>query len=430
MYWQPDFETMPRATLQALQLQRLQDTVARLAAHVPFYRDRFAQSGVTSDSIRSLDDVRRLPFTTNADLRDQYPTGFVAVPPDRLSRLHTSSGTTGKPKAIFFSPHDVDQAADLVARCLVMVGATAQDVLQNMMTYGLFTGALVVHYGAEKVGLLVIPAGPGNSERQLLLMRDFGTTLFHCTPSYALYLADFMERQNIDPRRDLRLRIALIGAEAHTEGSRAKIESSLGVQAYNSYGLSEMNGPGVAFECQLKQGMHLWEDQFLLELINPDTGEPVPEGEPGELVLTTLSREAMPLLRYRTRDITSLMTEPCSCGRTHRRIRRITGRSDDMLVVRGVNIYPQQIERILMATPELGRNYLIELDGLDAMTVKVELSPAHFDGQVDHLVQLEARLAEKLRAEILTKPKIQLVAPGSLPVSEGKAKRVIDRRTL
>jgi len=430
MYWQPDFETMPRATLQALQLQRLQDTVARLEAHVPFYRDRFAHSGVTPDSIRSLDDVRRLPFTTNADLRDHYPTGFVAVPPDRLSRLHTSSGTTGKPKAIFFSQRDVDQAADLVARCLVMVGATAHDVLQNMMTYGLFTGALVVHYGAEKVGLLVIPAGPGNSERQLLLMRDFGTTLFHCTPSYALYLADFMERQNVNPRRDLRLRIALVGAEAHTEGSRAKIESSLGVQAYNSYGLSEMNGPGVAFECQLKQGMHLWEDQFLLELINPNTGEPVPEGEPGELVLTTLCREAMPLLRYRTRDITSLMTEPCSCGRTHRRIRRITGRSDDMLVVRGVNIYPQQIERILMATPELGRNYLIELDGLDAMTVKVELSPAHFDGQVEHLVQLEARLAEKLRAEILTKPKIQLVAPGSLPVSEGKAKRVIDRRTL
>jgi phenylacetate-CoA ligase len=430
MYWQPDFETMPRANLQALQLQRLQDTVARLEAHVPFYRDRFAQSGVTAESIRTLDDVRRLPFTTNADLRDQYPTGLVAVPPNHLSRLHTSSGTTGKPKAIFFSQRDVDQAADLVARCLVMVGATAHDVLQNMMTYGLFTGALVVHYGAEKVGLLVIPAGPGNSERQLLLMRDFGTTLFHCTPSYALYLADFMDRQNIDPRRDLRLRIALIGAEAHTEGTRAKIESSLGVQAYNSYGLSEMNGPGVAFECQLKQGLHLWEDHYLIELINPDTGEPVPEGEPGELVLTTLCREAMPLLRYRTRDITALITEPCSCGRTHRRIRRITGRSDDMLVVRGVNIYPQQIERILMATPELGRNYLIELDGLDAMTVKVELSPAHFDGQVEHLVQLELRLAEKLRAEILTKPKIQLVAPGSLPVSEGKAKRVIDRRTL
>jgi phenylacetate-CoA ligase len=273
------------------------------------------------------------------------------VPPNRLSRLHTSSGTTGKPKAIFFSQRDVDQAADLVARCLVMVGATADDVLQNMMTYGLFTGALVVHYGAEKVGLLVIPAGPGNSERQFLLMRDFGTTLFHCTPSYALYLADFMERQNIDPRRDLRLRKALIGAEAHTEGTRAKIESSLGVQAYNSYGLSEMNGPGVAFECQHKQGMHLWEDHYLIEIINPDTGDPVPEGDPGELVLTTLCREAMPLLRYRTRDITALIPEPCPCGRTHRRLRRITGRSDDMLVVRGVNIYPQQIERILMATP-------------------------------------------------------------------------------
>ena len=230
--------------------------------------------------------------------------------------------------------------------------------------------------------------------------------------------------------RDLRLRIALIGAEAHTEGSRAKIESSLGVHAYNSYGLSEMNGPGVAFECPHKKGMHLWEDHYLIEIIHPDTGDPVPEGDPGELVLTTLCREAMPLLRYRTRDITSLIPEPCSCGRTHRRLSRITGRSDDMLVVRGVNIYPQQIERVLMTTPELGRNYLIELDGLDAMTVKVELSPAHFDGQVDHLVQLEARLADKLRAEILIKPRIHLLAPGSLPVSEGKAKRVIDRRVL
>jgi phenylacetate-CoA ligase len=430
MYWQPDLETMPRESLRSLQLKRLQDTVTRVGCHVPFYQRQFAESRVDSNQIRTLDDVRRLPFTSNADLRDQYPTGLVAVPANRLSRLHTSSGTTGKPKAIFFSQRDVDQAADLVARCLVMVGATADDVLQNMMTYGLFTGALVVHYGAEKVGLLVIPAGPGNSERQILLMRDFGTTLFHCTPSYALYLADFMERQNIDPRRDLRLRKALIGAEAHTEGTRAKIESSLGVDAYNSYGLSEMNGPGVAFECQLKQGMHLWEDHYLIEIINPDTGEPVPEGEPGELVLTTLCREAMPLLRYRTRDITALIVEPCPCGRTHRRLRRITGRSDDMLVVRGVNIYPQQIERILMATPELGRNYLIELDGLDAMTVKVELSSAHFDGNVEHLVQLETRLADKLRAEILTKPKIQLVAPGSLPVSEGKAKRVIDRRIL
>jgi phenylacetate-CoA ligase len=430
MYWQRDLETMPRDPLRALQLQRLQETVSRLEASVPFYQSQFASTRFTAAELRTLEDIRRLPFTTNADLRNHYPYGLVAVPTNRLSRLHTSSGTTGKPKAIFFSQRDVDQAAELVARCLVMVGATADDVLQNMMTYGLFTGALVVHYGAEKVGMLVIPAGPGNSERQLLLMRDFGTTLFHCTPSYALYLADFMERHGVDPRRDLKLRKALIGAEAHSDATRAKIEASLGVQAYNSYGLSEMNGPGVAFECEHQQGMHLWEDHYLLEIINPDTGDPVPDGDPGELVLTTLCREAMPLLRYRTRDITAIIPEPCPCGRTHRRLRRITGRSDDMLIVRGVNIYPQQIERILMAVPELGRNYLIELDGLDEMTIKVELSPAHFDGHVEHLVQLESRLVDKIRAEILTKPKIQLVAPGSLPVSEGKAKRVIDRRVL
>lgn len=429
MYWQPDIETMPQPALRALQLQRLQESVARVAAHVPFYRNHFAQTGLTPDAIRTLDDVRRLPFTTNADLREHYPAGFVAVPGSELSRLHTSSGTTGKPKAIFFSARDVNLAAELVARCLVMVGATHEDVLQNMMTYGLFTGALVVHYGAEKVGMLVIPAGPGNSERQLLLMRDFGSTFLHCTPSYALYLADFLEQRAVDPR-DLRLRVALIGAEAHTENTRAKIESSLGVQAYNSYGLSEMNGPGVAFECPHKHGLHLWEDHFLPEIINPDTGEPLPDGEPGELVLTTLCREAMPLLRYRTRDITALIPDPCSCGRTHRRLQRITGRTDDMLVVRGVNIYPQQIERILMAQPELGRNYLIELDGLDAMTIKAELSPTHSNGLPDHLSQLELRIAEKLRTEILARPKIQLLAPGSLPVSEGKAKRVVDRRVL
>ena len=320
----------------------------------------------------------RLPFTTAADLRENYPDGLLAVPREEVLRLHTSSGTTGKPKALFFSRRDVDTAAELIARAFCMTGVTRRDVFQNMMSYGLFTGGLVMHYGAEKVGCMVIPSGPGTSERQLMLMQDFGTTVIHVLPSYAFYFADFLEKKGIDPRKDLALRKAFVGAEPHTEETRRKIEAALGVDVYNSYGLTEMNGPGVAFECEGKCGLHVWEDNFVLEIINPATGEPVSEGETGELVLTSINREAMPLLRYRTRDLTSLIPGPCACGRTHRRIRRITGRSDDMLIVRGVNIFPQQIERVLMSMPQIGRNYLIQLEGLDDMTVKVELSPVGF----------------------------------------------------
>jgi phenylacetate-CoA ligase len=423
-------ETISRAELGQLQLQRLQDTVRRVAGRVPFYQQKFAEQGLSPDPIRSLADLRRLPFTTSADLRANYPAGLLAAPLDETLRLHTSSGTTGKPKAIFYSRADVDNAAELCARSFVMTGVTKKDVFQNMMTYGLFTGALVTHYGAEKVGCLVIPAGPGNSERQLMLMRDFRTTVLHLTPSYALYFADFLEKNGVDPRRELALRKAFVGAEPYTEGTRRKIEEGLGLDVYNSYGLSEMNGPGVAFECEQKHGMHLWEDHFLIEIIDPRTGDPVIDGEPGELVMTTLCREAMPLLRYRTRDITSIITEPCACGRTHRRLNRITGRSDDMLIVRGINIYPQQIERVLMATGGIGRNYLIQLDGLDEMTVSVELAEAGFDGQVEHLVKMQSQIAEKLRAEILVKPRVELVPPATLPVTEGKAKRVIDNRRL
>ena len=430
MFWDRPIETIAPAELRALQQQRLAATVARCQARVPFYRDRLAEAGVAPDSVTSLDDIRRLPFTTNADLRASYPDGLLAVSRSEVTRLHTSSGTTGKPKAIFFSRGDVDRAADLIARCLVMTGVTEADVLQNMMTYGLFTGALVMQYGAEKVGALVIPAGPGNSERQLMLMRDFHTTLLHVTPSYALYFADFLDQHGVDPRRELCLRRAMIGAEPHTEETRRKIQDALGIKAFNSYGLSEMNGPGVAFECEAQAGMHLWEDQFLAEIVDPATGEPLPDGTPGELVLTTLTREAMPLLRYRTRDITSLMPEPCACGRTHRRLQRIMGRADDMLIVRGVNLYPQQIERVLMGFPGLGRNYVIQLKGLDELTVRVELSEAGFDGQVERLLRLQQEVTERVRAEILVKPRMELVPPGTLPVSEGKARRVIDERVL
>ncbi len=430
MFWDRVIETLERAALARLQLERLQTTAARVAARVPFYQRQLAARHVTPDHIRSLDDLRRLPFTTNADLRANYPEGLLAVDRRDVARLHTSSGTTGKPKALFFSRRDLDAAAELVARCFVMTGATADDVLQNMMTYGLFTGALMLHYGAEKVGLMVIPAGPGNSDRQLMLMQDFGTTIIHVTPSYALYFADLLEKRGLRPCRDLTLRKAYVGAEPYTEETRHKIEQGLGVDVYNCYGLSEMNGPGVAFECGQKHGLHVWEDNFLLEIIDPETSEPVSDGQPGELVLTTLNREAMPLLRYRTRDITALIPEPCPCGRTHRRIQRITGRADDMLIVRGVNVYPQQIERVLMGIPAVGRNYLITLDGLDDMSVQVELAESGFDGQVEHLVNLQNQIIERLRAETLVKPKVELVPPGALPVSEGKAKRVVDRRRL
>ena len=430
MFWDQASETLARPTLEQLQLNRLQATVQRVAQRVPFYQQRLAELGISPEKIKSLADVRRLPLTTGADLRAIYPDGMLAVDRDEAVRLHTSSGTTGKPKAIFFSRKDVDNAAELMARSLVMAGITRKDVVQNMMSYGLFTGGLVMHYGAEKVGCLVIPAGPGTSERQLMLMQDFRSTAVHILPSYALYFASFLEQRGIDPRKDLALRKAFVGAEPHTEETRRRIEEALGCEVYNSYGLTEMNGPGVAFECENKAGLHLWEDNYILEIINPATGEPLPEGQTGELVLTTLNREAMPILRYRTRDITSVIPEPCKCGRTHRRLSRIAGRSDDMLIIRGVNIFPQQIERVLMSFPQVGRNYVIIVEGLDDMTIKVELAAGGFDGQVEHMAALQSHLVEKLRAETWVRPKVELMPAGSLPAGEGKAKRVIDKRSL
>jgi phenylacetate-CoA ligase len=430
MFWDRESETLARPTLEQLQLKLLRDTLQRVAQRVPFYQQKFRELGVSPEQVKSLADVRRLPFTTGADLRAIYPDGLLAVDRDEPVRLHTSSGTTGKPKAIFFSRNDVNNAAELIARSLVSTGITRKDVLQNMMSYGLFTGGLVMHYGAEKVGCLVIPAGPGTSERQLMLMQDFHTTAVHILPSYALYFASFLEQKGIDPRKGLALRKAFVGAEPHTEETRRRIEQAFDCDVYNSYGLTEMNGPGVAFECEFKAGLHLWEDNYILEIINPDTGEPLPEGQTGEMVLTSLKREAMPILRYRTRDITSIIPEPCKCGRTHHRLNRITGRSDDMLIIRGVNIFPQQIERVLMSFPQVGRNYVIILEGLDDMTIKVELAAAGFDGQVEHVAALQNQLVEKLKAEIWVKPKVDVLPAGALPVAEGKAKRVIDKRSL
>lgn len=421
---------MGRKAIERLQLKRLRATVGKVFRNVPFYRDRLKDLKLKPDDIKTLKDIRKIPFTTREDLLANYPYGLLAVPREKIVRVHTSSGTTGKPKAIFFSIKDINRSAELIARCLTMTGMKKGDVLQNMMTYGLFTGALVMHYGAEKIGAMVIPAGPGNTERQIALMKDFGTTAIHLTPSYALYLAGVIEGKGIDPRKDLSLRRAYMGAEPYSEETRKKIERIYGIDVFNSYGLSEMNGPGVAFECPEKNGMHLWEDNFIMEIIDPKTGEQLPEGEEGELVLTTLCREAMPILRYRTKDITRMIRGKCRCGRAHRKIARITGRADDMFIVRGVNIYPQQIERVLMGIRGVAQNYQIALESYDEMTVKVEISRDLFDGNIEHLVKLQSEIKDKLKSEILVSPEVELLEPGTLPVSEGKAKRVIDNRKL
>lgn len=429
-YWQKDIETINRRDLEDLQVKRLRKAMRLAGKNIPFYRNNFAAMNIRPKDFTTVKDIGKLPFTSREDLRANYPFGMLAVDKEQVVRLHTSSGTTGKPKAIFFSKKDINQAADLIARCLIMTGTTKGDVLQNMMTYGLFTGALVMHYGAEKAGVLVIPAGPGNTQRQIALMRDFRSTTLHITPSYALYLAGVMQNEGIDPRRDLSLRRAYLGSEPYSEETREKIEAFFGIDVYNSYGLSEMNGPGVAFECPYKNGMHIWEDNFIMEVIDPDTKEIVPEGEKGELVLTTLCREAMPILRYRTCDIVSIIPGKCPCGRTHRRISRIIGRTDDMIILRGVNIFPQQIEKVLMGIRAVAQNYQIVLEAYDQMTVRVEIARDLFDGKVEHLISLRNEITEKLRSEILVRPTVELLEPGALPVSEGKSKRVIDKRTL
>ena len=429
-FWNREIETLPEKELKKLQLERLKKVVEVVYNKVPHYRKKFEEAGVRPSDIKTLEDIVKLPFTTKEDLFMDYPYGLLAVPKEEVIRLHTSSGTTGKPKAIFFTKKDIDFGAELIARCLVMSGTTKGDVLQNSMTYGLFTGAFIMHYGAEKVGVMVIPAGPGNTERQIELMKTFGTTCFHMTPSYALYVASVILEKGIDPRKDLKIKRAYLGAEPYSEETRKKIEDMLGIDVYNCYGLSEMGGPGVGFECVYKNGLHIWEDAFLAEIINPQTGEPVKEGEIGELILTSLNREAMPLIRYRTRDLTYFINEPCPCGRTHRRISRILGRSDDMFIVRGVNIFPQQIEAVLMSIKGVAQNYQIVLKNYDEMIVKVEIDRDFFDGRVERLLKLREEIIEKLRETILVRPKVELLEPGTLPVSEGKAKRVIDKRTL
>lgn len=429
LYFQPEIETMKRADLEALQIKRLKESI-RIALHSPFYKARFGEKGITPDSIRSLEDLQKLPFTTKNDLRTHYPFGLVATPMSEVVRLHSSSGTTGNPTVICHSQQDLNRWANRVARCLYMVGVRREDVFQNTSGYGMFTGGLGFQYGAELLGALTVPAAAGNTVRQIKFIRDFGTTAMHAIPSYVFRLYEVMQELNIDPRKDTKLKTLVIGAEPHTDAQRRKIEEILGVKAYNSFGMSEMSGPGVAFECTEQNGLHLWEDSYIMEIINPDTLEPVPDGEVGELVLTTLDRDAMPLIRYRTRDLTRIIPGECPCGRTHRRIDRLKGRSDDMFIVKGVNIFPMQIEKILMQFRELGANYLITVDTVnnnDEVMVEVELSDL-FTDDYSQLQGLTREITRQLKDEILLTPKIKLVDKGTLPQSEGKAVRVKDLR--
>ncbi len=429
-YWNERRETMDRESLDALQLTCLRQTVDR-ALCTPFYRERLAKAGITRGSdIATLDDIRRIPFTTKDDLRDAYPKGLLAVDAEQAVRLHTSSGTTGTPTVIYHTQQDIDNWTELVARCIVAAGAGPGDVFQNMTTYGLFTGGLGLHYGAEKVGMMVIPASSGNTLRQLKLMQDFATTVVHATPSYLLHISSVVKEQGI-PRDALAIRRAFLGAEPYSENTRQKIEHLWDIEVYNSYGLSEMNGPGVAFECVYKQGMHTWEDSYLMEIVDCDSLEPLPDGDEGEIVLTTLQREATPLLRYRTRDLSSVIPGPCSCGRTHRRLSRIRGRSDDMLIINGVNVFPSQVETVLMGLKGVGTNYRIVVEkkgNLDRLRVDVEMSAEMFTDDVLALNRMRDRIEQDLKASILINPAVKLHEPGVLPVSEGKAVRVIDNR--
>ena len=429
MYWQEEIETMNRSDLEELQLKRLKKTIesAKNSSH---YGKLFSELNITSENIHSLDDLRKIPFTTKDDLRNCYPFGMASIPLKDCVRVHSSSGTTGNPTVVLHSKKDLDEWANQVARCMYMVGLRDTDVFQNTSGYGMFTGGLGFQYGAEKLGALTVPAAAGNTKRQIKFITDFGTTCLHIIPSYATRLAEVFYELGIDPRKETKLKTICIGAEPHSEEQRKRIEQLLGVKAYNCFGLSEMNGPGVGFECTEQNGLHIWEDYVIVEIIDPVTLEPVPDGTIGELVLTTINREAMPLFRYRTRDLTRIIPGTCPCGRTHKRLDRFKGRSDDMIILKGVNIFPIQIEKILMNFKELANNYLITIETVgnsDEMQVEVEISDL-FTDDYSTLQKLSKNITHQLKDELLITPRLKLVAKGSLPVQEGKAIRVRDLR--
>ncbi|EFK97867.1 Phenylacetate--CoA ligase [sediment metagenome] len=429
-YRDKNIEQIDRRSLEELQYKQLIYTLG-FALRTPFYKTRLAQSGIYSPAdIKSLKDLKKIPFTTKDDLRECYTQGLLSTSIDNVVRIHTSSGTTGVPTVIYHTQEDLNNWTDLVARSITACGVTKKDVFQNMMTYGMFTGGLGLHYGAERIGILVIPTSSGNTKRQLQIMKDFKTTVVHATPSYMFHMYSKLNEYGFK-LEDLHLKKAFVGAEPYSENSRKKIEEIFNIDVYNSYGLSEMNGPGVAFECVYKNGMHIWEDSYIVEVIDPKTEEPVKEGAEGELVLTTLKREATPILRYRTRDLALIYKDSCPCERTHRRLSRITGRTDDMLIVNGVNVFPSQIEQVIMEIPEVGNNYMINLSkqgAMDKLTVKVEIYSKLFHGDISELEHLKAKIKDNLRASIIINPNVELHEPGSLPVFELKAKRVEDER--
>ena len=435
MIYNEEFETLPREALEALQLKRLQQVVQRVYHTVGFYRKSFDDAGVKPDDVKSLADLRRLPFTTKQDLRDNYPFGMFAVPMSSVVRLHASSGTTGRATVVGYTKRDIEHWSELMARCFVAAGLTKNDIIHNAYGYGLFTGGLGAHYGAERLGASVIPISGGNTKRQIMILQDFGPTAICCTPSYALNLAEQGEAMGVD-MRSLKLRVGVFGAEPWSDKMRNQIEDVLDIQAMNIYGLSEVMGPGVAMECtEGRQGMHIFEDHFLAEIINPETGEVLPPGEEGELVFTTLTKEAFPLIRYRTRDVTRLVHDPCRCGRSHVRMDRVMGRSDDMLIIRGVNVFPSQIEAVLVGIDGLEPHYqlLVDREGtLDTLEVQVEVREEAFANadEVKVLQRTERRIVKDLKDYLGISAKVKLVEPKSLGRFEGKASRVIDKRKI
>ncbi len=424
-------ETINREEMASIQLNRLQETVRRIYDKVPYYRGKMEAVSLTPEAITTLDDLSRLPFTVKEDLRKNYPFGLFAVPKDDVVRVHASSGTTGKPTVVGYTQNDIDMWSELIARLVTMAGADRTDVAQIAFGYGLFTGAFGLHYGLEKAGTMVVPASSGNTEKQIMLMKDFGTTVLVSTPSYALHMMEVAKKMGIDPVNDLKIKLGLFGGEGSTEGMRHQIQKGWGMLATENYGMSELIGPGVAGECPCLCGMHINEDHFIPEIINPETGDVLPPGEKGELVITTVTKEALPLIRYRTKDITRLLYEPCACGRTLVRMEKIEGRTDDMLIIRGVNVFPSQIEEVLLKTKEIGPHYeiVIEKKGyLDMMEIHVELEDTTLLESYGKLEELQNRIRHQLRTVLGIEAKITLVEPYTLKRFEGKAKRVKDNR--
>ena len=432
-YFNEEFETLPRPALEALQLTRLRNALERVYATVPFYRASFDMAGIRPGDVKSLEDLQRLPFTTKQDMRDSYPYGLFAAPLEEIVRIHASSGTTGKPTVVGYTHKDIEVWSELMDRSFVAAGAHRGDIIHNAYGYGLFTGGLGAHYGAERLGASVIPISGGNTRRQIMIMQDFGSTVLTCTPSYSLFMAEEARAEGVDIR-DLKLRVGIFGAEPWSEAMRGEIEDKLNLDAIDIYGLSEIMGPGVAIECiEAKHGLHIWEDHFIPEIINPETGELLPVGETGELVITTITKQGIPLIRYRTRDVTSLTYEPCVCGRSHARITRMSGRSDDMIIVRGVNVFPSQIESVLVGIEGVEPHYLLIVDrhdNLDTLEVQVEVDERLFSDEVKVLQSLARRIEKEIKDMLGVTCKAKLVEPRTIQRSEGKAQRVIDKRKL